>query len=258
MDIRYAKIRQSAFSENLPLDQELVECVREEPSHSFLMNPAGQNVYLYLTHLVKLLSEHHFGRDISQLQILDWGCGKGHVTYLLSRMGATPVSCDASGVPESSFGHETPILDQYRIQVEELNHEYELPFASGSIDVALSFGVLEHVPRDLDSLLQLHRVLRSGGLLFCFNLPYTFSWTQRLAHARGQFYHDRLYSKTRVRELLDASDFKLLDLWHRQLLPKNNVRYRRYRLFETIDQFLTEHTPLRYFATNIEWIATKE
>lgn len=258
MNVRYAKIRKRAFGENLPLDRELVECVREEQNHAFLVNPAGQNVCLYQTHLVKLLSEYHFGQNISQLQILDWGCGKGHVTYLLSRMGANPVGCDVKGVPESSFGHRTPILDRYGIQVEELNHEYKLPFASASIDVALSFGVLEHVPKDLDSLLQLHRVLKPGGLLFCFNLPYTFSWTQRLAHARGKFYHDRLYSKNQVREMLETTNFKLLDLWHRQLLPKNNVRYPRYRLFEAIDQALTEYTPLRYFATHIEWIATKE
>jgi len=50
---------------------------------------------------------------------------------------------------------------------------------------------------------------------------------------------------------------ELLDTWYRQLLPKNSVRYPNFRLFERLDQFTTEHTPLRYFATNIEFVSAK-
>ncbi len=50
---------------------------------------------------------------------------------------------------------------------------------------------------------------------------------------------------------------EILDLWYRQLLPKNSVRYPKFRLFERLDQFATEFSPLRYFATNLEFVAAK-
>mgnify|MGYP003875590451 CR=1 FL=1 len=120
-----------------------------------------------------------------------------------------------------------------------------------------SYSLIEHVPHDAKSLLEINRVLRPQGLFFCFNLPYKLSWTQNLAHLRGNYYHDRLYSKSQVHQLLDDSSLEVIDLWHRQLLPKNNIRYPQYRLFESIDQHLTEFTPFKYLATNIEFVAVK-
>jgi hypothetical protein len=75
-------------------------------------------------------------------------------------------------------------------------------------------------------------------------------------HMRGDFYHDRLYSKGRVKRLLGDADFGLLDIWHRQLFPKNTFRYPAYRMFESIDQFLSRATWLKYLATNIEFVAS--
>ena len=253
---RYIEIRKTAFSSAIALDTELIDTVQEYDSHKFLTNPAGQNVYLYLTLFVKMLCEYHFERSVSELKILDWGCGKGHVSYLLQQLEAQPISCDrASNDSDSSFGQQTPIIDKNKIAVVELNHEYQLPFESRSLDVVLSFGVLEHVPDDTKSLLEINRVLKPQGLFFCFNLPYKLSWTQNLAHLRGDYYHDRLYSKPQVKQLLQNTGFKILDLWHRQLLPKNNIKYPQYQLFESIDQFLTQLTPLKYLATNIEFVA---
>ncbi len=57
--------------------------------------------------------------------------------------------------------------------------------------------------------------------------------------------------------MLANTGFTLLDIWHRQLLPKNTVRYPNYRAFERLDQMLVNFTPLRYFATNIEFVAAK-
>lgn len=125
------------------------------------------------------------------------------------------------------------------------------------MDVVLSVGVLEHVDNDLESLKEINRILKLGGLFFCFNLPYVFSWTQNLAHIKGNYYHDRLYSKFRVYELLGNTSFELLDMWHRQLLPKNSLKYPAYQFFELLDQFFTEHTPLKNFATNVEFVASK-
>lgn len=231
---------------------------RPVPSHQFLANPTSQLAYLYLTAFVKAVCEHHFQRPLSAVDLLDWGCGKGQTSYLLRKLGADPTSCDlALGGGDSSFHQETPILDRLGIQVDALDHPSTLPYQDRSMDAVLSVGVLEHVADDRASLAEIHRILRPGGLFVCFFLPQSSSWTQRVARWRGNIYHDRLYSRRRVRHLLDSAGFELLDLWRRQLLPKNSVRYPAYRLFERADQWLTEHTPLRHLATNIEFVAVR-
>lgn len=73
----------------------------------------------------------------------------------------------------------------------------------------------------------------------------------------GNYYHDRLYTEKGVAKLLSTSSFDLIDIWHRQLFPKNSVRYNDYHRMEHIDQWLTEYTPLGYLATNIEFVAKK-
>jgi len=252
-------IRKKSMSKASPLDLDLIDLVSDYPSHNFLMNPCSHNIYLYLSGYVKVAAEYYFNRDISNIKILDWGCGKGHVTYLLKKIGADVKSCDIRrDADDSSFGQQTPIIEACKIAVDSLEHDYKLPYVSNSIDIVLSFGVLEHVSDDSESLKEINRVLRNPGLFFCFNLPYTLSWTQRLAHLRGNYYHNRLYSKSRLLALLDQNGFDLLDLWHRQLFPKNTIRYPQYRLFEMIDLFLSEKTPLKYFATNIEFVACKK
>jgi SAM-dependent methyltransferase len=258
MDGAIQKIRKRILSERVPLDEDLLKIVDAFPSHSFLKNPAGQNIYLYLTRYVKVLTEYYFDKSIDKVNILDWGCGKGHVTFLLRRFGAKLHSCDIkSDAEDSSFGQETPIIVNGNIDVDPLEHEYILPYKNGTMDVVLSFGVLEHVSYDYQSLLDINRILCNRGLFFCFNLPYRFAWTQNLSHAGGNYYHDRLYHKRQVKELLENSGFDLLDMWHRQLFPKNSIRYPQYHLFERVDQFFTEHTLLKYIATNIEFVASK-
>lgn len=193
------------------------------------------------------------------MRILDWGCGKGHVTWLMQKLGANPISCDVRAEEgDSSFGQETPIIDETGILIDPLEHKYKLPYEDDSFDVVLGFGVLEHVPDDLNSLREINRILTSSGLFFCFFLPYFLSWTQRLAHLRGNYYHDRLYRKSLICKLMKDCNFRILDFWHRQVFPKNTVKYPKYRTFEKIDQFLTTFTFMKYFATNIEFVVCKD
>ena len=251
-------LRRSYFQIPQPLNQQIFDLTLNLQSHAFLRNAACQNIYLYLTNYVKAFSEYWFKKSLSNLMILDWGCGKGQISYLMREMGAEIISCDVHGADDSSFGQSTPIIEKAPINVIPLEHPYILPFKDASFDIVLSFGVLEHVPNDLKSLEEIHRILKPSGLMFCFFLPYYISWTQRLAHLRGDFYHDRLYSKKMVKELLNKSRLELLDIWHRQLLPKNSISYSNYRTFEFIDQWITEYTPLKYTATNIEFVACKK
>jgi SAM-dependent methyltransferase len=259
MDVSVSALRKHSFSRNWPLDEEIRAVAATIPTHAFLENPSGQYAYIYLSRFVKALSESHFCQPFDDLSILDWGCGKGHVSKIMRDLGPGKLeSCDVqSEKDDSSFGQETPIIAKFGIQVKPLDHAYLLPYEDGSLDVVLSVGVLEHVPKDRASLAEIKRVLKSGGLFFCFFLPTNLSWTQKVAHLRGNDYHDRLYSRSKVQEMIANADLELIDLWYRQILPKNTMHYPNFRLFEKLDQFVTEHTPLRYFATNIEFVCVK-
>jgi SAM-dependent methyltransferase len=252
-------IRQESFSKAIPYDQELATMVAGSPSHTFLVNAASQNTYLYQVEFIRSLCESHFRRSLPELALLDWGCGKGHVSFLLKRLGAQVTSCDYCSAEtqdeDSAFGQDVPIIRDAAIAVDRLVDATQIPYAAESFDGVLSFGVLEHVTDDVSSLKEIRRILRPGGLFFCFNLPYFLSWTQRLIRLAGHPYHERLYSKSLTQSLLDRTGFGLADIWHRQLFPKNKVRYPFYRAFESADQFLTNRTPLKYFATNIEFVA---
>lgn len=252
-------LRTEVFSRDWPLDEAIRITAATVPSHRFLVNPSGHYAYIYLTQFVKALSEKHFGCPFGEVSVLDWGCGKGHVSKLLQDLGPKRLdSCDIiSGKDDSAFGQEAPILKQYGIQVKPLEHEYLLPYDDAAFDVLLSVGVLEHVSDERSSLEEITRVLKPGGLFFCFFLPTELSWTQKIARWRGNGYHERLYSESIVKDMLRGVGLELIDLWYRQLLPKNTVRYPNFRLFEKVDQFATECTPLRYFATNVEFVSVK-
>jgi SAM-dependent methyltransferase len=259
MERTVRSLRSRVFTGNWPLDEEITAISERIPSHSFLKNPASQFVYIYLTRYVQTLSEHLLKRPFSALSVLDWGCGKGHVSKMLRDLGPGYLeSCDVvSDKEDSAFGQDTPIIRDFKIPVTPLDHEYNLPYKEATFDVVLSVGVLEHVANDRASLGEISRVLKPGGLFFCFNLPATLSWTQKISHMRGNLYHDRLYSEQMIRAMLPSAGLTIIDLWYRQILPKNSVYYPFFRLFERMDQFVTFYTPLRVFATSIEFVGSK-
>ena len=252
-------LRTKVFAKHWPLDEEIRDTARSVPSHRFLVNPSGHYSYVYLMRFVKEMAEKHFDVPFAQLDVLDWGCGKGHVSKLLRDLGPKHVeSCDVlSGGDDSTFGQEVPIIRKFRIPVTPLTHEYILPYDSASFDVVLSVGVLEHVPNEPASLAEIARVLKPGALFFCFFLPTRFSWTQQVSRWSGDTYHNRLYTQHHVREMLSAVGLELMNCWYRQLLPKNSMHYPKFRFFEKLDLFMTENTPLRYFATNLEFVSFK-
>jgi len=241
--------RTGTLSAPVALDDYLLDVARRAPSHRFLAG-ATQGCYLRLVNLLAQACRQQ-QPDLSRVRVLDWGTGKGHISYLLRKAGFTVVSCDLqSGGDDSTFGQRTPIIEEQGIDVVPLARECELPFADASFDLVVSFGVLEHVRDDQGSLKEIRRVLKPGGLFFFCFLPYWLSWTQRMAHLRGNRYHPVLYSIRDVRRLAQGAGFELDSVWHGQLLPKNSLP--NSQTLERIDRFLTNRTPLKYLATNLE------
>jgi SAM-dependent methyltransferase len=258
------KIRLEYFKKYFPYDEELAKIVdikqtseskKREQNHDFLKKPMWQNMHIYLVEYLLAFSQKWFNQK--SVSVLDWGCGKCQVSYLLQKRNADVTSCDVEAERgDSAFGQYTPIADFAKINIVPLKHEYILPFSDGSFNVVISFGVLEHVPNDKESLAEINRILKPNGLFFCFWLPYKYSWKQKRHSMKGSHYHDRLYTIANIRELLSETEFSLMDYWYRDLLPK---RYAPsfYRKIENFDNWLCRKTFFKYFASNIEFVAKK-
>lgn len=233
-------------------DPVLVDVARRYPTHGFLAG-AAQDCYQRQVQLLEAAFAER-GKSPAQVRVLDWGAGKGHVSYLLRRHGFDVVSCDVrSEGQDSAFHQEAPILREQGLDVVPLEHPWQLPFPSGSFDLVVSFGVLEHVPHEHESLKEIARVLKPDGLFFFCFLPYWLSWTQRLAHLVGDRYHARLYDLRGTRDMFAKAGLKLSAAWHAQLLPKNALPYSP--AMERLDRLLTDWTPMKYLATNLEGFA---
>lgn len=223
--------------------------VADTSGFAFLKN-ATQGLYQRHAKFTRQVAERHFGRAADSLACLDWGCGLGHFSYLLRKEGLNVSSCDVN--PDI----RPVVYEPQNIHITLLDDDVALPFEDGSFDIVTSCGVLEHAPKDAASMKEINRILRPGGLFVVSFLPYKMSWTQRLAHLRGDFYHDRLYWKADLQKLADHAGMSVVSMWHGQLFPK--TRFKTGNLTEKIDRLLTDHTPLRYFATNIEAVLVKD
>ena len=243
----------SVLSAPVVADDFLSQVARTTPSHQFLANSA-QAVYGRQVAFLSAILNDYQSVPTGQIKVLDWGCGKGHITYLLQNRGFDVTSCDVDRAIDDTtmFGQEAPIVQARGIAVTPLRHSIDLPFRDQEFDCVVSFGVLEHVQSDLASLHEIRRVLKPGGIVYVTFLPYFLSWTQALARLRGSGYHDRLYNKRRLLRLANSAKFQLASTSYGQLLPKNSVPISFDKALEPMDRFLCEHTPLKHFATNLE------
>ena len=259
------KLRIEYFRKYYPYDRELAAIIdlyqstgpKKLESHNFLKNPVVQNMHTYLVEYLLAFSRKWFNRN--DFSVLDWGCGKCQVSYLVKKRNVKIISCDIDREKgDSSFGQDTPIADFAKINVIPLRHEYLLPFENETFESVLSFGVLEHVFDDKESLAEINRILKPNGLFFCFWLPYKHSFRQKIEQKKSN-YHDKLYEMKRIKCLLQETNYNILDYWYRDLLPFRKIPFGRnhYRIMENFDNWLCRNTIFKYTATNIEFVANK-
>jgi SAM-dependent methyltransferase len=162
-------------------------------------------------------------RTLNNPLIVESGCGVGAWVIYLQRQGFTNII----GVE-----NYVPVLRQLEARggraVEgDVQH---LPFDDESVDVCLSFGVVEHFPENPSACLrEMARILVPGGYLF-LTVPY-FSWMRRfVAHPLRSAYIrlkriPRQFAEYRFRESEIAdfcrnSGFEVLRCTTDDYLPK--------------------------------------
>ena len=157
-------------------------------------------------------------------KVLDWGCGLGHMSYLLKKRGFDCISYDVM-----AKGDQLPDIPLCRsIDLISSTEPTLLPFAEESFDAVLSCGVLEHVDEmsspgnEAKSLREIHRIMRSTGKLLIYQLPQRLSWQEALVrNFKLGYAHPRRYSAQEITAVLDQQGFSVIHLSRYNMIPKN-------------------------------------
>ncbi len=110
---------------------------------------------------VNRLDPHHLYRvrealpDLAGKEVLEVGCGRGHLLHLLQRQGAHAIGVDAN--PQAVANGAVDGM-----QVADAG---ALPFDDARFDALVSVHTIEHLPELDQGLAEMVRVVRPGGRL---------------------------------------------------------------------------------------------
>lgn len=206
--------------------------------------------------------------------LLDFGCGNGQQTLLLApgfdRISGVDINQEYLRGFQEALVH-SPLAD--RVQLLATGGQ-AVPLPDGSVDVATSFTVLEHVPDEMAVLKDLHRLLRPGGRLVLTvpnrwwvfethgaNLPWLpwnrvplVSWWPRRWHDRWA--RARIYRRRDIKQLVQAAGFQVDEIF-RMTAPMDMIPWRVPRRLARGIVFRGDRTPFPFLATEIVLAATR-
>ena len=174
-----------------------------------LFYPKKWFLYRYIKNHVK---------KVDQPQILDVGCGTGATLIDFKRMFGRKVKVFGVDVVHMQVDLAKEKIKQNGVWAEA--HHFDgvnLPFADNSFDAIYTSDVLGHVEHVEAWLLELNRVLKSGGVLAMFSESKLgkHAYVRKYLMERGlnldphAEFHISLYSKTMLKELIERAGFEI-------------------------------------------------
>lgn len=130
--------------------------------------------------------------------ILEIGCGTGHNLEMLGQFGlvdALEVDETARTLAAKRLGHE--VFSSPLPELAGIQHEH--------YDMVAAFDVIEHIADDSAAVHSIARLLKPGGRLVVTVPAHRWMWS---AHDVVN-HHQRRYSKSGLRRLIDGSPLKL-------------------------------------------------
>jgi SAM-dependent methyltransferase len=148
----------------------------------------------------EVLDRHLPAPSSGSAKILDVGCGTGTMLGHLERYGeVVGVDADEEAI---RFCHERGVENARLLEIDRL------PFDDASFDLVTAFDVLEHIRDDAQTLEEIRRVLRPGGMLLAAVPAHPWLWgaQDEISH------HERRYTKAQLRDRIDDADLDLQQL----------------------------------------------
>ena len=105
---------------------------------------------------------YHLLGDVAGKRIVDFGCGSGANTALLTNRGAHVVGVDISADLIGLARRRLEVSGRARGAEFVVGSAHDLPFPDNSIDVVFGIAILHHLDLELVSR-EVHRVLKPGG-----------------------------------------------------------------------------------------------
>ncbi|HCT84145.1 MAG: hypothetical protein DKM50_02735 [Candidatus Margulisiibacteriota bacterium] len=159
-------------------------------------------------------------------RILDWGCGAGHCSYVLQRLGYFVHAYGFNSYPLISLLSKK---EKFVFRKADHSSPVNIPFPENEFDLVASVGVLEHV-RDLGgkevlSLKEIARILRPGGHFICYHFPNKYSLFENITrkYRKNTFSHQYTYTKEDIVNLCRESGLLAVEIKMYNFLPRNIV-----------------------------------
>ncbi len=113
------------------------------------------------------------------MQLLDVGCGPGSITVGLAD-AVRPGQVRAIDLSEDVLAVARRLADERATTTVRFERAdlYDLPYPDGSFDVVYAHQVLQHLPRPVEALARMERLLRPGGVVAVRDSDYgTCTWS---------------------------------------------------------------------------------
>jgi len=229
---------------------------------------AGQLILHRRARLVEAVLERPGGH------LLDFGCGNGAQTLLLAPAFERTTGVDINEEFLEGFVQAIGTSGNSEKIKAVATHGQPVDLPDGSVDVATSFTVLEHVPDEMAVLKDLHRLLKPGGRLILSvpnrwwifethgadlpllpwnRVPFV-SWWPKVLHDRWA--RARIYRRADIIRLAEAAGFQVDEVFHMtapmDMIPWTGVRHLVRRLI-----FRGDRTSSPFLATEIFLVATR-
>jgi 2-polyprenyl-3-methyl-5-hydroxy-6-metoxy-1,4-benzoquinol methylase len=122
--------------------------------------------------------------DVNGKDVLDFGCGSGDLSLIVAEAGARSVTGTDLEAERVELAIETTGQTEYRdimhfVPSTSPNH---IPFADNSFDTILCFDVMEHVMEPAEVIAEWARVLRPGGQVLIWWMPWMHPYGHHFAH----------------------------------------------------------------------------
>jgi SAM-dependent methyltransferase len=189
--------------------------------------------------------------------ILDWGCNHAPDCCLLRAWFGDRLnlySCDLIDPHSYEVFHRFAAASYTQLQDAVL-----LPYPSNFFDAVIGSGALEHVAMDYESLKELYRVLKPGGVLVISYLPNWLSYKEFVRRvARKRDFHRRLYGKGEAKQLLKRCGlYPVAARYHTFFWERRLARLRMGRWESELAGLLGHLFPIHVFSSTLCLVAQK-